>query len=281
MPFASYFQSIFAYPEFIIAAILGIVMLRSNRESESEGLPSWFTQPATTIMGAMPNGYLKWLHKRQVWAGWRTNSAFGALAAGKIYIPLLMVIAGLIAPLWVVPLLMVLTFFIPDLLVTAMSSRRKQKIKESLPQALDLMVLCVDAGLGLDATLQRIATESSVVNQELNDELLILSRDILLGMEREKAYVELFERTGVDELKSLGASLNQSSKLGISVSRILRGQAEFLRNKLGQKAEEKAAKLPIYMAFPLWLCIMPALLVVVLAPSFITFFEQVRPLMFR
>jgi tight adherence protein C len=82
----------------------------------------------------------------------------------------------------------------------------------------------------------------------------------------------------VEELRSLSASLNQSAQLGISVSKVLRNQAEFLRNKLGQKAEEKAARLPVLMAFPLWFCIMPTLMVLVLAPSLIIFFEQVRPM---
>ena len=93
-------------------------------------------------------------------------------------------------------------------------------------------------------------------------------------MDRERAYEELFARTGVDELKALGSSLNQSGKLGISIAKTLRSQSEFLRMKLTQKAEEKAARLPIYMAFPLWFCIMPALFVILLAPSLITFFEQ-------
>ena len=140
------------------------------------------------------------------------------------------------------------------------------------------MVLCVDAGLGLDATIQKVASERTALSSAINDELLTLSRDVLLGMNREKAYQELYNRTGVEELRSLSASLNQSAQLGISVSKVLRNQAEFLRNKLGQKAEEKAARLPVLMAFPLWFCIMPTLMVLVLAPSLIIFFEQVRPM---
>jgi tight adherence protein C len=171
-------------------------------------------------------------------------------------------------------LIIVLAFFLPDLFLVHRSNKRQTSIRETLPQALDLMVLCVDAGLGLDATLQRIAAERTDTASALNDELGVLGRDVLLGMERDRAYQELYKRTGVEELKALGSSLNQSAKLGISIAKILRSQADFLRMKLAQKAEEKAAKLPIYMSFPLWFCIMPALMVILLAPSMITFLKQ-------
>jgi len=147
-----------------------------------------------------------------------------------------------------------------------------------LPRALDLMVLCVDAGLGLDSTLQKIANEKAAIAVALNDELQILGRDLLLGMDRERAYQELFNRTGVDELRTLGSALYQASKLGLSIARILRAQSEFIRKKQSQKAEEKALKMPIYMVFPMWFCIMPSLLVVVLGPSLLRFFQQLHGL---
>jgi tight adherence protein C len=102
-------------------------------------------------------------------------------------------------------------------------------------------------------------------------------------MERQRAYQELYVRTGVDELKTLGAALNQGSKLGLGIARILRAQSEFIRTKQSQKAEERAFKLPVYMAFPLWFCIMPALMVILLAPSLIMFFQQagLAPVPFR
>ncbi|HMP51004.1 MAG TPA: type II secretion system F family protein, partial [Candidatus Melainabacteria bacterium] len=268
------------YPEFILAFCLGLVFLVKNQRSPGN-LPLWLTAPALVLMRRLPVGYQRWLAKLQLWSGWRSNTAFGALAAAKIYPVILTGFSGIFLPLWLTVLLTIPAFFTADLVLLVLSRRRKARIKESLPQALDLMVLCVDAGLGLDATISRIASEKSAVRHDLNDELMILGRDILLGMEREKAYQDLYSRTGVEELKSLGASLNQAAQLGISISKILRAQSEFLRTKLSQQAEEKAAKLPIYMAFPLWFCIMPALMVIVLAPSFITFFEYIKPMMFR
>ncbi|HEY9732762.1 MAG TPA: type II secretion system F family protein [Drouetiella sp.] len=267
----------FEYPEFFLAALAGAFFFFFNK-STSTGtrffLPGFITEPAVTVMSAMPGSYVTWLMHAQNWAGWRSNTAFGVLAAVKVYTPILLLsLLTVLSPFVVLPVALV-AFFAADVVTALVAKRRQQQIRESLPQALDLMVLCVDAGLGLDATLQRIAAEKSIVAVALNEELQTLGRDVLLGMERERAYQELYRRTGVDELKALGSSLNQSAKLGLAIAKVLRSQADFLRTKLAQKAEEKATKLPILMAFPLWFCIMPALMVVLLAPSLITFFEN-------
>lgn len=287
MPQIAVFQqlNLMQYPELVVAFVLGIFMLFKNnggaRSLSDLNFPAWLTNPCVTILSRLPESYLKWLQKIQLWAGWRNNTAFGALAAIKICSTLLAVLIGGLINIWVQITLSVLGFFFIDGIIFLLANKRRKEIKEGLPQTLDLMVLCVDAGLGLDATISRIAHEESSVNKALNSEMAILGRDILLGMDREKAYQDLYTRTGVDELKSLGASLNQAQQLGIGISKILRAQSDFLRTKLSQKAEERAAKLPIYMAFPLWFCIMPALMVIVLAPSFINFFEYVKPLMFK
>jgi len=118
----------------------------------------------------------------------------------------------------------------------------KNQIRKELPQALDLMVLCVDAGLGLDSALQKISMENTALNSALADELRILGREILLGMDREKAYQDLYLRNGVDELKTLGSALHQASKLGLSVAKILRAQSDFICKKHSQRAEESAMK---------------------------------------
>lgn len=264
------------YPEFFLAALAGGLFFIFNQTAASTRffLPSVVTEPAVTVVSALPANYVTWLMRSQNWSGWRSNTAFGVLASIKVYVPILLLsLLTFFPPLGVLALMLV-AFVLPDVVIAINAKRRQQRIRESLPQALDLMVLCVDAGLGLDATLQRIGAEKSIVAQALNEELQTLGRDVLLGMDRERAYQELFRRTGVDELKALASSLNQSAKLGLSIAKVLRTQADFLRVKLSQKAEEKAAKLPILMAFPLWFCVMPALMVVLLAPSLITFFEN-------
>ena len=275
---------IFQFPELIIAALVGIVMIANRRAGEDAGAaspPAWLLDPAVSLLESAPQRYRQWLANRLTWASWRGASASGTLAAIKIYGALLSMVAAVVVPFWAALLAALVIFFLPDAVVAVAATRRKQRIKEALPQALDLMVLCVDAGLGLDSTLQKISSEKTAIRPELNEELLILSRDVLLGMDRERAYQELYRRSGVEELRALGASLNQAAKLGISVSKILRAQSDFLRSKLSQKAEEKASRLPIYMAFPLWFFIMPALMVILLAPSFIIFFDFVKPMIGR
>ncbi|HEY9868408.1 MAG TPA: type II secretion system F family protein [Candidatus Obscuribacterales bacterium] len=230
--------------------------------------------PAKAMVLSLPHKYVQWLSRILLWAGLRHDTAFGDLACLKVGLALTSIVSAMFLPLMIVPPLAVATFFLPDAIVAWQARRRQQEILESLPQALDLMLLCVDAGLGLDATLQRIATEPTAIAAALNSEILALRRDILLGMERERAYQELHVRTGVDELKTLGAALNQGSRLGLGIARILRAQSEFIRTKQSQKAEERAFKLPVYMAFPLWFCIMPAFMTILLAPSLIMFFQQ-------
>ncbi|MBI4533704.1 MAG: type II secretion system F family protein [Candidatus Melainabacteria bacterium] len=264
------------YGEFIVACVLGLVWYVLNIQGYTHShVPAWLGEPAKRCLLKMPHSYVAWLVRMQTWAGRAGNSALADIAFFKILLTLLCLVLWAVLLLPVVLLMASGTFFVPDLVVYLLARRRKKEILDCLPQALDLMVLCVDAGLGLDATLQRVATEATPIAKSLNDELNNLGRDILLGMERQRAYQELYRRTGVDELRTLGAALNQSTKLGLSISKILRNQSEFMRMKQSQKAEERAAKLPIYMSFPLWFCIMPALMTIVLAPSCILFFQQV------
>ncbi len=274
---------ILQYPEFIGAAIISVVLVitLSKRNSEQNAspahnsLPVWLTEPASAFVSILPKAYVSKLVSWLNLAGYRNNFAFGLLCCLKVYACLTCCLLSLIAPPTIAFSAALVFFFVPDALLVIKVKRRQKAIREALPQALDLMVLCVDAGLGLDATIRRIASENNVVSNALNEELLTLGRDILLGMGRDRAYYELYIRTGVEELKALTSALNQSTKLGLSIARILRSQSEFLRTKLSQKAEEKAAKLPIYMAFPLWFCVMPALMVILLAPSLITFMKNV------
>jgi pilus assembly protein TadC len=268
--------AILNYPEFLIAVLLSIcyLLFGNNAKTERLILPSWLTEPAAGALSAMPTTYVNWLTRLQTYSGWRTNSAFGVLSASKFYPPFIVLLSAIILPFAVAALLSAITYFVPDMILLIVAKKRQKQIREALPTALDLMVLCVDAGLGLDATLQRTTKERTPTGQALNEELLILGRDLVLGMDRDRAYQELYNRTGVDELKSFSSSLNQSARLGLSIAKNLRNQAEFQRTRLSQKAEERAARLPIYMAFPLWFCIMPALMVVLLAPSMIVFLEN-------
>ena len=261
------------FPELLGVVPLGVLLAAGGGRSQC---PSWLSRPARACLMVAPSRYLNWVELQLTYAGMRTNSSFDNFAVAQVYLPLAAIPAMLFLPLHFATLLFVALLLAPDAVLAAWVARRQSEIRSTIPQVLDLMLMCVDAGLSLDAALQKIGADPSAVASAFHSELRIAEREILLGMDRVQVYEGLYLRTGVDELKTLGSALTQASKLGLSIGRILRSQAEFLRTKLSHKAEEKAMKTPIYMAFPLWLFIMPSLLLLVLGPSLIRFYHQVH-----
>jgi tight adherence protein B len=146
-------------------------------------------------------------------------------------------------------------------------SNRKRRISRALPDALDLMVVCVEAGLDLNAALQRVGREMEVVEAELSEELARASREIREGKTCDQALRDLGDRTGVDDLKSLAATLAQAYRLGTSIACSLRVFADSTRKKRRKRAEKLVARATIKLIFPLLLCIFPALLIVLMGPA--------------
>jgi tight adherence protein C len=163
-----------------------------------------------------------------------------------------------------------LALMLPPLVLRRLEARRQEKIRRSLPDALDLLVVCVEAGISLDAAILRVAKDLLIVHPELAGELLVVSRKMNAGMTREDALRGLWDRTGVDEVRALVASLLQSEKWGSSSARVLRVSSETLRRKRRQSAERKAATAPLKMIVPMAIFIFPALFVVILGPAVIT-----------
>ena len=158
---------------------------------------------------------------------------------------------------------------LPPFLLMRLEARRQEKIRRSLPDALDLLVVCVEAGISLDAAILRVAKDLMLVHPELAGELMVVSRKTNAGMSREDALRGLWDRTGVEEVRSLVASLLQSEKWGSSSSRVLRVSSETLRRKRRQTAERKAATAPLKMIVPMAIFIFPALFVVIMGPAVI------------
>jgi tight adherence protein C len=158
---------------------------------------------------------------------------------------------------------------LPPFVLLRLEARRQERIKRSLPDALDLLVVCVEAGISLDAAILRVARDLMIVHPELAGELLVVSRKTNAGMTREDALRGLWDRTGVDEVRALVASLLQSEKWGSSSARVLRVSSETLRRKRRQSAEAKAATAPLKMIVPMAIFIFPALFVVILGPAVI------------
>lgn len=145
--------------------------------------------------------------------------------------------------------------------------KRQERIRRSLPDALDLLVICVEAGISLDAAVLRVARDMIYVHPDLSREMMIVNRKTNAGMTREQALRGLWERTGVEEIRTLVSSLIQSEKWGTSSSRVLRISSETLRRKRRHNAEKRAATAPIKMIIPMALLIFPALFVVILGPA--------------
>lgn len=158
-------------------------------------------------------------------------------------------------------------------------NKRKHRIQLALPDALDLAVVCVEAGLGLDQALARIADEIDFSHPELADELRIRNMEINLGRSRTDALRNLANRTGVDDLKALVAILIQTDRFGTSIGQSLRVFADSMRVKRRQRAEERAAKVAIKMLFPLLFFVFPAVLVMIVGPAVIAVFRDLLPVL--
>jgi tight adherence protein C len=163
--------------------------------------------------------------------------------------------------------------FMPIFILSRMITVRQHRIRKALPDALDLMVVCVEAGLGLNAALNRVGQEMDLVEPALSEELAITNREIRAGRAREEALRNLGERTGVEDIKSLVAILVQTDRFGTSIAESLRVFADSMRIKRRQRAEELVAKAAVKLIFPLLLFIFPALLIVLMGPALIKMYE--------
>lgn len=157
----------------------------------------------------------------------------------------------------------------PPAMVTRMARLRQDRIRKSIPDSLDLLLVCVEAGVSLDAAILRVGREMMVLHPDLSFEFLTMNRRMNAGMRREDALHGLFDRTGVQELRSLGANMIQSERWGTSIAQVLRVYSEGLRRKRRQAAEKKAALAATKMIFPLALFILPALFAVIGGPAVI------------
>ena len=173
-------------------------------------------------------------------------------------------------------LLGVFGFYLPTMYVAVRQRQRHDEILGSLPDALDLMVVCVEAGLGMGAALQRVGQEIRIASPVLSDELGLVNREMQAGMSRTDALRNLAERTSVDDIYSLVAILIHTDRLGTSIAASLRAHAESMRTRRRQRAEQLARKASVKMAFPLVFLILPALLVVLLGPAGIQLLKALK-----
>jgi tight adherence protein C len=166
-----------------------------------------------------------------------------------------------------------LGFYIPDIWLRQKTDKRKIKILHALPDALDLLVICVEAGMGLDSAIYRVSEETKLNSPELSDELQLMNLELRAGKQRKAALKNLALRTNLEELSSLVTLLIQTDQFGTSMADALRIYSDSFRTQRYQKAEEKAAQLPVKLVFPLLIFIFPALFVVLLGPAAISIYR--------
>ena len=169
-------------------------------------------------------------------------------------------------------------YVLPSMILARMAKRRQHRIRLGLPDALDLLVVSVEAGLGLDQALQRVSDELAFAHPDLCDELKLINLELRAGTGRADALHNLARRTALDDVSSLVTMLVQTDKFGTSVAQSLRVHSETLRTKRRQRAEEAAAKTGAKMVFPLVICIFPAIWVVTLGPAVIKFIQILLPM---
>lgn len=170
-------------------------------------------------------------------------------------------------------------FIAPNEVLGLLVKRRKKKIMRALPNALDLLIVCVESGLGLDQGIIQVSREMRISYPELSSEFAITNLEMRHGKRRAEAMKNLGERSGVDDMKKLCSTLVQADRFGTSISQTLRTHADFMRVTARQRAEEKAAKLAIKLVFPIFFCILPSLFVVTVGPVIFRIMNVLIPMM--
>jgi tight adherence protein C len=221
------------------------------------------------------------LNQSLVHAGFRGENAVEILLGVKLLLPMLVILimwqidSHLEKPLELPPAIafafigIAFAFFLPNMWLKSKITQRKEVISDALPDSMDLLVTCVEAGLSLDAAMGRVAAELELVAPVLAQEMKQTLLEIQAGVRRSDAFHRLSTRTGVEELRTLSAMIIQTEMFGTSVSRALRVHAEGMRTKRMQRAEEKAAMVSVKMTVPLILCILPSLMCVVIGPAIV------------
>jgi len=213
-------------------------------------------------------------------AGYRRPESVMAFQGVKVLLPLgllaLVYFTGLYeqSPIFILAFALVGGYMLPELWLTSRVRHRQQILRLSLADCLDLLVVCVEAGLALDQSFLRVTTELRIVHPELCEELDLVNAEIRIGRTRVEALREFSTRTGVEDIKALVAMLVQTERFGTSIAQSLRVHSDELRTKRRQRAEEMAAKATVKMIPPLVFFIFPALFVVILGPAIISIYRH-------
>jgi tight adherence protein C len=249
-----------------------------------------FREILEKLGSAVPSspGDTKLLQKRLVRAGLRSPNALKTMYGLKVALAVtLPVVATLVTSrledgnnrMMAIAAAAVVGYLGPNQVLKSLVKRRQKKVKRALPNALDLMVVCVESGLGLDQAIMQVSKELANAHPEISTEFAILNLELRHGLRRAEALRNLSDRAGVEELKRLVGVLIQADKFGTSIALTLRNQSEYMRITSRQEAETRAAKIGIKLVFPIFFCILPALFVVTVGPVVVRIMRDLLPMM--
>lgn len=240
-------------------------------ESAASSSPGWLQSLAVRLSPAGIAGRLQYrLDLAGNPAAWSPDRVLGAKGLGLFLGAGLGLLLGLRSLGWVLPCVAVgavFGFFLPDLLLLNAGQKRQELIRRALPDALDMLTVCVEAGLGFDAALAQVARNT---RGALAQECARVLQEMQIGKSRNQALRALAERTTVGGLKAFVSALAQAGELGVPVGQVLREQAREMRVRRRQRAEEQAQKVPVKILFPLIVCLFPAMFVVIIGPGVIS-----------
>ncbi len=271
------------------AMLQRIAAVTTDRPAKPRGLKGTIQQTGTSLTSVVEH-FEKILPKSQqevsvvrqrlVRAGYRNDSALKLFYGAKFLIPVTLALlllatgVGHYSPLFLYGAALGLGFLIPDFWLSNRIEARQSRITRGLPDVLDLLVICVEAGLSLDQALSRTAQELKTTRPDISDELSIVALEQSAGKPREDAWRGFAERTEVESVRNLVSVLVQSEKFGTSIARTLRVHSDTLRTQRRQKVEELAAKTTVKLVFPLVLFIFPSIFLVTLGPAVIVMVDS-------
>lgn len=257
-------------------------------EREDGGMVARISRPMHRMADLEDRSMRNRLRLRLVQAGLRSEKAIYNFLAAKIILPALMVGLYFLFRIFyrftadmalVIIFLAIVGYFLPNVWIWLLAKDRQDRIFKGLPDALDLMVVCVEAGLGLDMTFKRVGEEIRMTCKDLSEEFNLTTLEIRAGKSREEAFKNMALRTNTPEVHNLMTVLTQTSRFGTSLATALRVHADAMRVKRRQIAEETAAKSTVKLVFPLVLFIFPAIFVVLIGPGAIRIIKTMFPIL--
>jgi tight adherence protein C len=262
-------------------ATAGDIPIIEDRQDQRVARIANLLRPFARLVKPAGGEEMSRINEKLVHAGYRNDNAVEIFLGVKLLLPPIIILAlwqldaHLPTPLdtttavAVATIAIALAFFLPNMWLGGKIKERQQAIEENLPDAMDLLVTCVEAGLALDAAMSRVSQELELVAPLLALEMKQTLLEIQAGVRRTDAFHRLSTRTGVEDLRTLSAMIIQTEMFGTSVARALRVHSEGMRTKRMQRAEEKAAMVSVKMTIPLILCILPSLLCIVVGPAIV------------